>query len=1108
MFKELIKEHINLINSKKAPIHISGLVGVSTSIHILNLLDRQNIIIVEDDKTLINVYEDLKNYIDIKVYPKKDFIFIGADIQSLDIDKERISIQNKLINKEEITVITTFEALLMKLIPKNIINQSELILKLGQKISIEKIREYLIDLGFVLVDSVISESEFSIRGDIIDFFNIGYKNPVRIEVLFDEIDVIKEFDIYTQKSINNLSEITIKRTREFFFSQNKIDNNLRKSLNNDIIEAIDLFDYKSIEPYISLFYNNLESLLDYSDEAKIFFIEPKQALLKMNNLYKIFYNNIISREDILPEYLEMIFSPEELYSNIMNRFPIIFSNLDIYENIEKLEFSETDINSNYIIEYLNNKDITVILVTSRKEKNKYDNVKFIEKISDIYDKNNNVIRGNFLLQGYIRSNWYIIDKKIAIFNLANKEYKYKNKKINKKSKTDDTINLRAFSDLEIGDMVVHEDYGIGIYKGIEEIVTDGKKQDYMKIEYKNNDILYILATNFNIVQKYMGTSAKVSSLNSNEWKKTKSKVRANLIDIRDDLIKLYANRNNKKGYEFSKDNSIQIEFEDKFEFDETPDQLEAIEEIKSDMMSTKLMDRLLCGDVGFGKTEVAIRAAFKAFLDKKQVAVLVPTTILATQHYKTFSNRMKDYDVNIACLSRFNTVKETKKIIEGLFLGEIDIVIGTHKLLSDKIEYYDLGLLIIDEEQRFGVKHKEKIKELKVDIDVLSMSATPIPRTLNMSMLGIRDISVLLTPPKKRYRVQTYILEFNEFMIQEAINREILRGGQVYYIFNDVENISSKTLMLRKLLPELKIEFAHGKMSGKELENIILDFINKKIDVLVATTIIETGVDIPNVNTIIIDNADKFGLSTLYQLRGRVGRTDRRAYAFLLYQKNKVMKEISRKRLQAIREYSELGSGIRIAKRDLEIRGSGDILGANQSGFINNIGFDLYAKMLKEVVKNEKVVDFSTKITVNLDAYISNKYIKSEKDRLEIYKKINLLESKEMLYDLYDEIIDRFGSNMNQACYNLINFGLIRYLLNKIFVKELIINNKEIVFLMDTSVNIDIDKIPLLLSKTGMSINGFKFIYYINTKMTDNEILDKIYEIINEIGEINDKKNC
>ncbi|MBN2903248.1 MAG: transcription-repair coupling factor, partial [Enterococcus sp.] len=675
--------------------------------------------------------------------------------------------------------------------------------------------------------------------------------------------------------------------------------------------------------------------------------------------------------------------------------------------------------------------------------------------------------------------------------------------------------INSLSEISVGDYVVHEKYGLGIYRGMEKIESDGITKDYINIEYKDASNLFVPASQLELIQKYSNLSArkpKLNKLGGTEWEKTKSRVRSQVQIAAQDLVKLYAERQAKEGYAYGKDTVWQKEFEELFPYEETEDQLSAIEDTKRDMESHRIMDRLICGDVGYGKTEVAIRAAFKAVMDSKQVVYLVPTTILAQQHYNSFKERMEHYPVEIAMLSRFCTPKEQKRIFDGLKNGTIDIVIGTHKVLSKNIKYKNLGLLIIDEEQRFGVKQKEKIKQLKKDVDVLALSATPIPRTLHMSLAGIRDMSVLEVPPVDRRAIQTYVMEYNEELVREAIERELGRGGQVYYVYNRVNNIDEVAAGLQRLLPNATVEYAHGQMGERQLETIMSGFINKEIDVLVSTTIIETGLDIPNVNTMIIQDAQLFGLSQLYQLRGRVGRSNRTAYAFLMYRRNSILKEEAEKRLKAIREFTDLGSGFKIAMRDLEIRGAGNLLGAEQSGHMESVGYDLYCKMLNEAVltmkgEQQEVDTFTTSIDLSIDAYIPETYIKSESEKLSWYKRIATIETQEESEDMIEEMTDRYGDTP-APLIRLMDVALLREEAHQAWLLSIEQKGSKILFTMNPRAKVRVEEIDGFLkqyrNKMKIKPEANPVFVFESTGIPKKDLLAKVKEIIGEIQKLQD----
>ncbi|MCR5321410.1 MAG: transcription-repair coupling factor, partial [Lachnospiraceae bacterium] len=684
------------------------------------------------------------------------------------------------------------------------------------------------------------------------------------------------------------------------------------------------------------------------------------------------------------------------------------------------------------------------------------------------------------------------------------------KKKKKKKRAYEGQKISHFDDLKVGDYVVHESHGLGVYEGIEKVEIEHVVKDYMKISYRDGGILYVLATNLDAIQKYASADAKKPKLNklgTQEWVRTKTKVRLATEEVAQDLVNLYAARGQRIGYVYGPDTVWQKEFEEMFPYEETDDQLKAIEDTKKDMESTKIMDRLVCGDVGYGKTEVAIRAAFKAVQEGKQVVFLVPTTILAQQHYNTFVQRMKDFPVRIALLSRFRTAAEQRKTIADLKTGMVDIVIGTHRVLSKDVTYKDLGLLIIDEEQRFGVTHKEKIKKMRETIDVLTLTATPIPRTLHMSLIGIRDMSLLEEAPQDRLPIQTFVSEYNEEIVREAILRELSRNGQVYYLYNRVNDIAEMAAKISKLLPEANVAFAHGQMKENELERIMLDFINGDIDVLVSTTIIETGLDIPNVNTIIVHDSDRMGLSQLYQLRGRVGRAKRNAYAFFMYRKDKILQEVAEKRLAAIREFTELGSGFKIAMRDLEIRGAGNLLGSQQHGHMAAVGYDLYCKMLNEAVKTLKgeaeTLDFATTVEIDADAYIPPTYIVNEMQKLDIYKRIASLETEEEIEDMKEELLDRFGEIPHSAA-NLLRIAGIRIKAHRLYVTEIKGKNGELMLTMRPDAKLRVDAIPALLKKYKKKMTlqtkgtPYFLLHYVRTGIIekDEENLLKAIEMV------------
>ena len=952
-----------------------------------------------------------------------------------------------------------------------------------------------------------------------DIYNLADDCPYRIEFWDDEIDSIRSFDADSQRSIERHDRISVYPAAEMVFTETRIANGLAK-LKKDIDkgckafqaagkpeasanlkhlyeEAKEAFEFSfgsaNMDSLIHYFYEDTVSFLDYfpSDETLIILDEPTRLQEMAGGIAREFEESMKSRLEkgyIVPGQMTIMASEKDVFYRLNKERCLMFGTLD-----QKVHWmtpaSKYHLNVQSIQSYNRNFEM-LVKDLKRWKKQKYRMVlvafsrtraehlakdlaeyELTASVAESVDRT--VEPGQIVIcHGNLHGGMEYPLIKFVI--LAESDIFGEMKKRRKKKSEYNGQKLNSFMDLNIGDYVVHENHGLGIYKGIEKISVDKIEKDYIKIEYAGGGNLYILATQLDMIQKYASAEAKRPKLNKlggQEWHRTKHKVRGAVKDLAQDLIKLYAARQSQEGYAFSPDNLWQREFEEDFPFDETEDQLPAIEATKRDMESTRIMDRLICGDVGFGKTEVAIRAAFKAVQDGKQVALLVPTTILAQQHYNTFVQRMKDYPIIIRSLSRFRTKKEQAETLKDMKKGMVDILIGTHRILSKDVEFKNLGLLIVDEEQRFGVAHKEKIKQLRENVDVLTLSATPIPRTLHMSLIGIRDMSTLTEPPMDRMPIQTYVMEDNEELVREAIARELGRGGQVYYVFNRVNGIVEMAAAIQKLAPDAEVAYAHGQMSERELEKVMYGFINGEIDVLVSTTIIETGLDISNVNTMIIHDADKLGLSQLYQLRGRVGRSNRTAYAFLLYRRNVVLKEIAEKRLAAIREFTEFGSGFKIAMRDLEIRGAGNLLGQQQSGHMESVGYDLYCKMLNEAVmelKGETVVnkDFETVLDLNIDAHIPATYIRNEVQKLEIYKRIACITNEEEYDEMVDELTDRFG-DLPKSAKNLLDIALLKAEAHEAFITQLSCKGDETKIFMYNQADVQVEKIPELIERYG-----------------------------------------
>ena len=1161
----LIKAELNG-SSVQSSIQVTGAAdsGMAHFSAALGSNYKYKVIVTFSDVRAREIYDDMKSFDpNTFYYPPKDFIFFSADAYGNLIIQQRLDAVSHLISGEEFTLITTIDGLMDRLVPLDLIRKNCIHLSYDDTIDVEELKTALVNSGFERTEQVETAGQFAVRGGIIDIFPMTGDVPYRIELWDDVIDSIRSFDALSQRTIENIDDIVIYPASEYILSQEEIargiekireeaslrEKTLRESFHteeahrlsvciNEFTERLSISRTGVfLDSFMTYFYPETMTLPDYFPaEETIFFIdEPGRIEERVNTVETEFRESMINRIEggyMLSGQTGVFCDTAEALARLASVRTVLFTTLE-----QKLKHFKPK--NNYYISmrninpYNNSFELLVhdlqrykkegwcvlILCGSRSKAARLADTLFHDYELNAFvceDPDHTPVPGEILLtsENILRGFEYPLLR----FALISESDVFGSKKKKKKKKSNYSgEKINTFSDLKPGDYVIHENHGLGIYRGIEKIVVDKLSRDYIKIEYGDGGNLYVPATQLDLIQKHSGNSMdgespklKLNKLGSSEWSKTKSKVRRAVRDIAVDLVKLYAERQAKSGFQFSPDTIWQTEFEEQFPYTETDDQMTAIEDTKKDMESKKIMDRLICGDVGYGKTEVAIRAAFKAIQDGKQVAFLVPTTILAQQHYNTFTQRMKDFPVTVELMSRFRTPAQQKQAIAGLKSGHVDIVIGTHRILSKDIIFKDLGLLIIDEEQRFGVGHKEKIKQLKSNVDVLSLSATPIPRTLHMSLIGIRDMSVLEEPPVDRLPIQTYVMEFNEEMIREAINRELARNGQVYYVYNRVNNIEEITNEIQKLVPDAVVRYAHGQMSERKLEQIMYEFINGEIDVLVSTTIIETGLDISNVNTMIIHDADKLGLSQLYQLRGRVGRSNRTSYAFLMYKRDKTLKEIAEKRLAAIREFTDLGSGFKIAMRDLEIRGAGNILGAEQHGHMDAVGYDLYCKMLNEAVlllKGEKTEDdtYETTIDVKMDAYIPPKYIGNEIQKLAIYKRIASIENLEEYQDMQDELTDRFG-DIPSVVDNLLKVALIKSSAHAAGMTEISGDKNTLVFHMHPHAHINTDKIPELINKyrgdLKFSTGNDPFFTYKPRKIPKNtkEILAAMQLVIDEIS--------
>ena len=988
------------------------------------------------------------------LYPAKDLLFYQADLRSKELVSQRMEVIQAVAAGEEATVVTSFDAFMDSLLPKDVIVEKTVRIANDSTFHLEEMQSRLVALGYDREVQIEAPGQFAVRGGILDVYPLTEELPIRIELWGDEVDSIRTFDVETQRSIENLEEVSICPAVEFPQEGEK---------------GVSFLDYFPKEETI-LFLDEPVRLIEKGQGVEEEFLEAQKK--RVESGYEV------TDAEVQLYHTEEILKKMNAYSSVgFFALDMKCRGLETKASFSLQTKSVNPYNSSFDmltqdLKRLKRNGYRVVLLSGSRTRAKrlaedLRDYNLSSYYSDELDRE--VAPGEIMTAyGHVAYGYEYPMLKFTVISETDIFGKTKKKK---KRKTYEGRKIQSFAELKVGDYVVHENHGLGIYQGIEKIEVDKISKDYMKISYAQGGNLYIPATQLDLIQKYASADAKKPKLNrlgTQEWTKTKTRVRGAVREIAKDLVRLYAARQEQEGYVYGEDTVWQREFEEMFPFEETEDQLLAIEAVKRDMMSHKIMDRLICGDVGYGKTEIAIRAAFKAVQEDKQVVYLVPTTILAQQHYNTFAQRMKDFPVRVDLMCRFRTPAQQKKTIEDTKKGLVDIVIGTHRVLSDDLKFKDLGLLIIDEEQRFGVQHKEKIKKLKENVDVLTLTATPIPRTLHMSLIGIRDMSVLEEAPNDRMPIQTYVMEYNDEMVREAIERECGRQGQVYYVYNRVEDIAEITGHIQKLVPDVTVEYAHGQMKEHQLERIMYDFINGEIDVLVSTTIIETGLDISNVNTMIIHDADHLGLSQLYQLRGRVGRSNRMAYAFLLYRRDKLLREVAEKRLAAIREFTDLGSGFKIAMRDLEIRGAGNLLGAEQHGHMEAVGYDLYCKMLNEAVKHLKgemeEETFNTTMDLNVDAYIPDSYIPNEYQKLDIYKRVAAIENEEEMEDMLEELIDRFG-DIPKKVETLLAVASLKAIAHSAYVTAVEQKGERFTFSMYEKAKVQPQKIPGLLEQ-------------------------------------------
>lgn len=1077
---------------KNAPVSVAGVVDAAEAQLIYRLcLTKKALVVAYSDMEAKAVLSNLKFFDrNVLFFSSKDYMFYNIDATARNSERERLSVLAEIASNNPGIVVTSVEAILSYTLPKDVFKASMLNISVGDEIDIEEISKKLISIGYVKEDMTEGVGQFSIRGGIVDIYSPNEDNPIRIELFDTEVDSIRAFDAESQRSLENRKSTVIIPCREIIIGASErerlikyLKNELKKigrksgdyeKLEENIKADLEMFengeDIKAIDRYAPVVYEGIPTVVDFFDaEDLVFLIEPKRIAERVKSLSWEEGEMITTlSENGIPVCNKWGYYCE--YKKIKEKFtacklislnPLTHSSIDYKYNAIFNFSTRTTTSFHGKIEYLyedlekwaKEKYTVVILAANRSRgENLAGNLKD-KGFECCYSDNGEFAPGTItVVRGELKKGFEYPDIRFVV--ISDNEI-FDAQKSRRKRKMKNADRIKSYTDISPGDYVVHQSHGIGQYMGINKMTVNGITKDYLKIQYNGSDILYVPVEQMDSLYKYIGSTdrkVKVNSLGGSEWSKTKAKVKKSTDDMAKQLVALYAERQNMKGYAFSSDTPWQRDFEDAFIYTETDDQLRSIEEVKADMEKSRPMDRLLCGDVGYGKTEVALRAAFKAVTDSKQVAYLCPTTILAMQHYDTFCRRMADFPVKVEMLSRFRSPKQQADILKKLKTGEIDVIIGTHRLIQKDVEFRDLGLMIIDEEQRFGVADKEKLKEMKKDIDVLSMTATPIPRTLHMAMISVRDMSLLEEAPENRYPVQTYVLEHDDRVIFDAIRHEIGRGGQVFYLYNRVQGIYRVAEQIKAEIPEARVAVGHGKMKEDELEDIMYDMVEGKCDVLVCTTIIETGLDIPNANTIIIENADRMGLAQLYQLRGRVGRSNRSAYAYLTYRKDGTLSDVAQKRLKAISEFTEFGSGFKIAMRDLEIRGAGNILGAAQHGHMDAVGYDMYCKILQESVNNLQGKESESRepatVDVQINAFIPERYIKNVNQRIDMYKKISVIDSEEEKAEMIDELIDRFGEPP-KSVLNLTEIALIKSMATALGIAEISAKENVIQFKFD-----------------------------------------------------------
>jgi len=1144
-----------LSDSQRA--YITSLISKSTK--------KSQLIITPDSTSAKKLHEDLNFFLpncNVYLYPIDEVLPYELAAHSSDITAQRLNVMGKLLLGENCIIIAPVQALFRKLPPPTLFEKLSFSLDFDSQFDIETYSNRLVTMGYERADMVDGMGQFSIRGGIVDIFPLTAENPIRIELFGDEIDSIRIFDVVDQRSITKIERANIFPAKEIIIPEDVAKEGIYK-ISAELEERIQLYKklnmtehikrleervshhlslisenihFNEIALYLSYFFETASTIYDYFQTDVCVSIFDPERIINISREFSLeqeeIYKNLFEEGHILTSQSNIYFSDEDLLLYLSEIVSSYYRKLpggtEVFSIDKEISFSVKTMHPfygkiNLLIDEIKSwlkANQKIVLLSGTKDRGK--------RIKEVLGENglNSVQldvfpdkfpRGRiFIIEGSIEKGFelpglgFVIISDWEIFGKTRKKRSIK-------VQSDESIDIASFADLNEGDYVVHVNHGIGKYLGIKTLEVQDNLKDYLSIRYRGGDMLYIPTDQVNLIQKYIGAakdkSPRLNKLGGTEWARTKGKVKDSVKEMAEELIKLYAAREAVEGFAFSPDTPWQKEFEDMFPYEETQDQMRSIMDVKKDMEKPKPMDRLICGDVGYGKTEVALRASFKSIMDGKQVGVLVPTTILAQQHYSTFTERFEKFPINIGLLSRFKTPKEQKEIIRGLKLGTVDIVIGTHRLLQKDIKFKNLGLLVVDEEQRFGVSHKESLKTLRQNVDVLTLTATPIPRTLHMALSRIRDMSLIKTPPEDRLPVQTYVLEYNDFIVKEAIRREIVRGGQVYYVHNRVETIGEEALKLSTLIPDAKICVAHGQMNENELEKIMFDFYKGKYDVMVCTTIIESGIDIPNVNTLIITDSDRLGLSTLYQLKGRVGRNSKIAYAYITYKKDKILSEIAQKRLQAIKEFTEFGAGFKIALRDLEIRGAGNLLGSQQHGHMMAVGYDLYSRLLDEAIKEIEGTQIKETIEPTIDfqlsAYIDDNFIQRTDQKVEFYKKIAGATSIKEIYDIEEEIEDIYG-DIPEHTRNLLEIAVIKLMAVELGIDSIAQKGEEVIFSVREAPEIKGEALvelagryPRRLSFRGQETLGF---IYKTRGLKGYALLRRVRKLLDELITFNKEK--